>query len=390
MTIVAKTPAYPRPVWDLVRELVDNELSIIPLRGKSPFRQWKGAQWYRADHSTVTRWIDQGFGLGVVHGKVSGGLVSRDWDEPCSYQKWAADYPNLAATLPTVETSRGFHTYARTSEGNLTDIRKALHKPYSTGAIVLGDGELRCGTGCYNVIPPSVHPSGVRYRWAVPIPSSGFPEVDLFDTGFFDLPALGVTGVTHDVLAPVLAPLASGESLSERIEEAIRRTQPSAFGQRNRRLFDLARLLRGIPALALAGASDLNYVVDRWHSIALPYIRTKPFKVSMDSFTHAWNSVRFPPGCSMALVLARARASPVIGMLGPFGVGVLAAVCRGLQHDSGPEPFYLACRKAGDLLEVSHMTANRWLRQLTSAGVIEVIVKGTKNTMQATTFRYVE
>jgi hypothetical protein len=201
MTIVAKTPAYPRPVWDLVHELVDNELSIIPLRGKSPFRQWKGAQWYRANHATVTRWIDQGFGLGVVHGKVSRGLVSRDWDEPSSYQKWAADYPNLAATLPTVETSRGFHTYARTSEVNLTAVRKALHKPYSKGAIVLGDGELRCGTGCYNVIPPSVHPSGVRYRWAVPIPSSGFPEVDLFDTGFFDLPALGVTDVTHDVLA---------------------------------------------------------------------------------------------------------------------------------------------------------------------------------------------
>lgn len=63
--------------------------------------------------------------------------------------------------MPTSRTDRGFHVYFRAADLRTVD---------------LGDGELR-GAGGYVVLPPSVHPSGTRYTWLVPLNG----EVPTFD-----------------------------------------------------------------------------------------------------------------------------------------------------------------------------------------------------------------
>ena len=110
-------------------------------------------------------------------GDVSGGLISRDFDTMTAYQRWSEAFPELAAKLPTVATSRGRHVYARTEPE--AGVSAAGGKNY----LDLGDGEFRCGSGAYNLLPPAVHPTGVVYTWAIPIHGK-IPLLSVEATGF--------------------------------------------------------------------------------------------------------------------------------------------------------------------------------------------------------------
>jgi hypothetical protein len=101
---------------------------------------------------------------------VSGGLAVRDFDQADAYQKWAAEYPDEAKRLPTVQTARGFHVYGRSN--------KRLF-------VKLADGELHIHSGHYVVLPPSLHPNGKLYRWVNPLPEGDllrFPVSLMGDT----------------------------------------------------------------------------------------------------------------------------------------------------------------------------------------------------------------
>ncbi|SMP41625.1 Bifunctional DNA primase/polymerase, N-terminal [Neorhodopirellula lusitana] len=137
--------------------------SIIPVKigTKEKPISWKRYQTERATESTVRRWCRKDVNIAVVSGPVSGGLVVRDFDEAGAHERWAADHGELAASLPTVQTARGHHVYAR-----LDEPVRVVH---------CGDGELR-GCGGYTMLPPSVHPSGQVYRW-LREPSGVLPTV---------------------------------------------------------------------------------------------------------------------------------------------------------------------------------------------------------------------
>jgi hypothetical protein len=64
------------------------------------------------------------------------------------------------------------------------------------------------------------------------------------------------------------------------------------------------------------------------------------------------------------------------------------AVCRELQRTSGEQPFFLACRTAGQLLEVPHVTAWRWLLLLTHDKILVEVKKGSCSSRRASRFRY--
>jgi hypothetical protein len=138
--------------------------SLVPVKlgTKEAAVRWKRYQTERATEATVRRWCEKDIGLAVVGGPVSGGLVIRDFDDAGAYDRWATDHADLAARLPTVQTARGHHVYARMA----TDV----------GTIHCGDGEIR-GHGAYTLLPPSVHPSGQIYRWLIE-PHDGLPTVD--------------------------------------------------------------------------------------------------------------------------------------------------------------------------------------------------------------------
>ena len=139
--------------------------SIIPIAAgkKIPALKWKPFQTRRADEQQIRDWYDKrnDLGLAVVLGKVSGGLTCRDFDDEAAYHAWAAQNSDLAKTLPTARTGRGFHVYF-VSDFDHTE--------------KLGDGELR-GKGAIVMLPPSKHPSGVQYRWIIP-PTANIPRLD--------------------------------------------------------------------------------------------------------------------------------------------------------------------------------------------------------------------
>ncbi len=64
----------------------------------------------------------------------------------------------------------------------------------------------------------------------------------------------------------------------------------------------------------------------------------------------------------------------------------LIVLCRALQQNAGDKPFFLSCRTAGVLLEISHVLANKWLRLLAFEDVLKVVIVGTQG--KASRFRY--
>jgi hypothetical protein len=67
---------------------------------------------------------------------------------------------------------------------------------------------------------------------------------------------------------------------------------------------------------------------------------------------------------------------------------LLVALCRELSRAVDGGVWYLSCRAAGKLLDVSHVKASDWLGRLAHAGVIICAVRGSRNSMLASQYRY--
>lgn len=389
--------------------------SIIPMKAgtKMPtLRNWKSYQNARPNEGLVHNWFRDGLdvGIAVVLGDVSRGLVCRDFDQLKAFERWAEQYPQLAAELPIVETSRGRHVYF---VGDVQQIRNASAN--AATIIEFDDGELRGGGLC--MLPFSRHPSGKTYQW-LHAPESVIPKLDLAETGLarrWSDVACVTEGTeraettemtqTPEVMlgCQAVSQLQNDSSLvgiqdplhlhsQDAIEHAITSTLPKAPGQRNKLVFVLARALKAIPGICDAPAKELCSIVRRWHQLALPVITTEPFEETWIDFLKAWPKVKFPLGADpMTDILQRAVSSPVPKAAEPYEqqrLRLLVALCRELQASAANEPFYLSCRTAGRLLEVDHMTANRWLFLLESDGLLTVAQRGSRETNKATRFRY--
>jgi len=153
-------------------------LSVIPLgRDKRPYWQrlpqvpdprrpgrtkgvWQPFRQQAADEGQLHAWFGDGrANVGLVGGRVSGGLVVLDFDHEAAaiFPAWQERVGGVADLLPTSVTSKGFHVYLRTKEpiGNRTLAWSA-------------DGRKRIetrGEGGYITAPPSRHASGHVYHW---------------------------------------------------------------------------------------------------------------------------------------------------------------------------------------------------------------------------------
>jgi hypothetical protein len=421
-----------------VKDYLRRGWCLIPIKEKRPAVRWKGYQSRRPSMNTIRRWFNEkGHGVAVIFGSISGGLVSRDFDDMETYEKWRARFPELAAELPTVETRRGRHVYAMATEANVRALRELIGKPSGTGAIKVEGGELRCGVGCYSVVPPSIHPSGHQYRWIIPLPEGPLPEVDLLICGFISEEELarlqrvqrsteaiedvvdvsgGCGGRTAQALAshqerldaPLAAPprrsapaspgakLRPSEpppDLAAQIQEAIASTLPRGWGQRHLQVFELCRALQAIPYLAAANPVDLEYIVQEWHRRADPH--TSPahsYDDTLAEFLSGWRNVKHPRGQgAFTAALRRAKTSPLPLAAGRFEkaqIKLLVAVCRELQRACGLDPFYLASRKAAELLGVSHTQSAKWLGMLCALKVLREVIKGSASTMKSSRYHY--
>ncbi len=363
----------------------------IPHRRKIPRRGfgWKRFQTERPDGVQYQKWFGYGqHNIAVMMGPVSGGLCCRDFDTCGEYERWKAEHPDLAATLPTTKTFRGYQVfYHGTLEGRI-DIE-------GEGSVHLG--ELR-GSGHYCMLPPSVHPEGPIYEWIVKPTPGSLLLVDPVLAGLLPNGEL-VTEQPENAETPEQTEHTEQTEAMEwgqDVEEAIRATLPREYGTRNRMVFEFARTLRSLPQFADADPRDLRPIVREWHRRALPKIRTKEFEETWIDFLKAWPRIRYAKGTEpMMQIFQKAVESkrPRIAVMKyPENqrLQILAALCRELQRSAGAEPFYLSCRTAAGLFHVSHTEANRWLFLLESDGVLRVVTKGGthENPRDATRFKY--
>jgi hypothetical protein len=378
----------PLSLLDAALQYEATGLSIVPVKFVNGAKQgairWKQYQAQRPAPDTLRKWFSAGKyrGLAVVLGAVSGNLACRDFDDAGAYQAWAANHPDLAERLPTVQTGRGFHVYF------ICEDAKTLH---------LGDGELR-GAKSLCVLPPSIHPAtGKPYRWTVPLPDGPLPTIDPAKTGLAEVPVQQMRTDEKQKQSEQFQARSweSGRKAiawTDELETAVQATLPASIQKkRNRAIFELGRRLRGIPALADVDPRDLRPFVKRWHALALPTIATKPFEETWADFLYSWPRVEIPFRVNLledALSAARANALPGLDY-DQTELRDLAGLCRELQTIMGDKPFFLSVRTAGRLLNVDPTTAWRWLFVLEQDGLIATIEKGNAATGRASRFRYV-
>jgi len=357
-----------RALLDFALDYASRGWSIIPVIDKKAIGLWKPFQTHVADDTTLRRLFAKNgiTGLAVILGQVSGGLAVRDFDHPNAYQAWANANPHDAGLLSTVKTARGFHVYGHIDD----EIFEAF-----------ADGELRADSKHYVLLPPSVHPDGTRYSWLNPLPNGDLPALPASLLHWFSgreaqaCLAITSTPSKHIACAP--------------ISEAIAKTLPTGPGQRNRRLFDLARNLKAI--VPEATQDDLRPIILEWHRQALPNVRTKDFSETWTDFVVAWDRVKRPVGFSFRAAARAADEAPfpvVANRYDSANLRQLAALCRELQAQWKNRPFPLSCRKAGEFLGVSAIQGWRLLRVLQFDEVIELVRKGNKRAAKASEWRF--
>ena len=135
-------------------------LSVIPLRprGKEPLLKWSYYQRRRPSEEEVEEWFTKhkGANIGIVAGEASGGLciidIDTDGEDPQRILEEVQKRVPQLLEAPVVKTRRGLHLY--------------VLSPGERGAVIsLNGAKLELRRRGYVVAPPSVHPSGLRYRW---------------------------------------------------------------------------------------------------------------------------------------------------------------------------------------------------------------------------------
>ena len=372
--------------------------STIAMRGRIPAVKWKRFQSVRPRDDEINRMFAMPgiTGLALVLGRASGaaswGICCRDFDKAESYFAWATRNRALANDAPTVRTSRGFHVYVRL----LGD--EVFHNWH--------DGELRGGHKHFAMLPPSMHPSGIRYEWVGHRPHNvrSFPLVSLDQAGFITTSVIasavqsaprqspcgnavkpnkenlnGLCANTHEIYRNC----EQSDVTPRAVKEAVLRTLPHRTGERNSQILRLAQALLdiapGVPPSYWARA------VRSWWSQAQPVIGTKPWEATWREFVHAWERVELPasktlPRAAFAAGVASRPDSPPLDQL--------MAGCYSLATAIG-EPFAVAGRMVAGELDIPHRTAARLLERVVELGLLEVAVPGKPSARQriATTYQ---
>jgi len=152
---------------------------------------------------------------------------------------------------------------------------------------------------------------------------------------------------------------------------------PKKVGQRNQKLFALARWLKGKEPEATKDR-QLHFV-RQWYSTFRHTIGTEDFGVSWAEFQIAWKKVQFPEGIVLKACLENIKPLPKIDGIEIYGVNArhLMQVCVALQDHFGSEPFFLSVRQAEKLCGCHFTHAAVFLESFIDQGWIEIVEKET-------------
>lgn len=322
-----------------------------------------------------------------------GEFVDIEYDAAGGERALAELFEGNVPVAPTWESKRGRHRLFR-AHPDLVQIGKAT--------INVGPLEIRLGANgkaAQSLLPPSVSDGFVR-KWKLSLDECDPPALpeQVVKQLLSNFPgervemAEGKAGLTqtHSTACVSVYSVSLCKPSPLTVVEAIRRTLPSEVGHRRRQIFGFVRRLKGMPQYATADLSTLLPVVQQWHNAALPFIGTKDFDTTFSDFAEAWINAKFAIGEGpLKEVYLSALTKPLPKCAEHYQCDSLrrmVLLCRELQQRAGNEPFYLACRSAGDVLGVTHVVANKWLRLLAYERILEVITPGTRH--RASEYRY--
>jgi hypothetical protein len=139
--------------------------------------------------------------------------------------------------------------------------------------------------------------------------------------------------------------------------------------------------------------------VERWHTAAVPIIRTKDFAATWREFADGWLRVDSPlVAGSLDWALERATvagAPPEAEQYRSPRLQLLAALCQELAKERPDRGFFLSCRDAARMLDLggeqSQATAWRMLRRLCDpkTGLFQQTASGNFADRRANEYRYV-
>ena len=75
----------------LAHRLTETGFSVIPIKSdgsKAPAVAWKPYQQRIAKPEKLNQWSSNGYGIGIVAGKVSSNLEIIDFDDPAAFERW--------------------------------------------------------------------------------------------------------------------------------------------------------------------------------------------------------------------------------------------------------------------------------------------------------------
>jgi hypothetical protein len=179
-------------------------------------------------------------------------------------------------------------------------------------------------------------------------------------------------------------------------DEVVKRCVSADVHQSHKRLFDLAR---GVKMLERdhgeLSDADLARIFGKWHRLSLPHLRPDQTREKyFAEFLDACDCAEHPlDENALALAWSMAGTAPAPGAAAKFKspkVRSLVCLCWQLQQLAGDKEFFLSCRSAAKLLEVSHVQTARFLRLLARKGVLKVVEAGSPNTNRATRYRFKE
>ncbi len=354
-----------------------------PRGRKGAPRRWGHMQLPLMDDRVHLSLLEKAGNIGVALGKVSGGLVSIDIDQDERVPEFLELNPLLSETLRT-KGARGCNVWVR-MKGDYPPTHKLKDKE---GQEI---GEFR-SDGAQTIIF-GTHPSGTPYSFEVEKPARqiAFSDIVFFvKTGDFTQKGSNnftETGFTEtqrlrghrdiETKSRVCGLVVVDNKLSTAFREVISGIAPRDVHKNNWSLFNLARLCRsaekslGRPLTT----KELEMMFDCWCDRARHFWRPELSREDYwMEFLRVSNYARFGlDEDPLQVAYARARARPLPDVPGVVDerIRLLASMLLELGSIAGGGEFFLPTRKLGQLLGISHVSANSWIGGLRALGFIK-------------------
>lgn len=160
-------------------------LNVIPViyKDKRPALAWEEYHTRQSTPEEIGEWFSRPMNLGIVHGAVSDNYITIDLDHDAGiFEAIGVVFPDMVKGRIEQSGSReGYHIPLKLKSLPEFGYDAKLNRPKGnkTWKTMVGSVNVRVGW-CQTVAPPSLHPSGNRYRFVQKGPITQIDNLDSF------------------------------------------------------------------------------------------------------------------------------------------------------------------------------------------------------------------